>query len=135
VTLFNRSLGDSYSVDSDIQELVAYYDKEFEREYAEHILAFLITRSIVSGQTMLYFISKCVRPEVFPLLFIEDIVAKILRFLETLLMFLLYFLRSHCHTIITTIVMLVLVTCITLEVIIGMARAIVLEIVLLIING
>jgi hypothetical protein len=69
-------LSDSYSVDSDIQELVAYYDTEFEREYAEHILAFLITRSIVSGQTMLYFISKCVRPEVFPLTFIEDIVAQ-----------------------------------------------------------
>jgi hypothetical protein len=73
IPLFNRSLGDSYSVDSDIQELVAYYDKEFERWYA---------RSIVNGQTMLFVISKCVRPEVFPLQFIEDILAKIVRFLE-----------------------------------------------------
>ena len=75
-------MGDSYYVDSDIQELVAYFDEESELKYAEHTLPFLITRNIVNSKTMLFVISKCIHPEVFPMKFIEDIVAKIFRFLK-----------------------------------------------------
>jgi hypothetical protein len=76
-------LGDSYCVDGDIGELVAYYEGESELRFAEHILTFLLIRSIVLNQTMLFVFSKCVYPEVFPRSFVGNVVENIMRFLKS----------------------------------------------------
>jgi hypothetical protein len=77
-------LGDSYCVNDDIGELVAYYEGESELRYAEHILTFLLTRSIVLRQKMLFVFSKCIYPEIlFPMSFVGNDVENIMRFMKS----------------------------------------------------
>ena len=83
MSLDDISLGDSYCVGSDIGDLVAYYECESGLKYAEQILAFLLIKTIVQRQTMLFVVSKCVSSEVFPMLFVARVAEDILTFLRS----------------------------------------------------
>lgn len=83
MSLDDISLGDSYCVGSDIGDLVAYYECESGLKYAEQILAFLLIRTIVQRQTMLFVVSKCISSEVFPMMFVAGVAEDILIFLRS----------------------------------------------------
>lgn len=78
---FKYGMGDTYLADADIHMLCSYYEDESMFRFSKCILTLLLSQSLLRCQSITFCIRKLVFPEVFPIIFIEGLVLKILDFL------------------------------------------------------